>query len=92
VKKRILERQEIQAQQPVELSNVLLDPADKTLPAPRGKLGEVRKPKDAEALELERTRLAGGLIDGSAKPGKATRTKLHNSGKRPYKTLADNSE
>jgi hypothetical protein len=80
----------IPVQRPVELFVTQLDPADKKLPAaPGGRVGK-KKPSDAEVIQLERTKAAGGLIHHSSTIGKAARPTFIDQPKMPYKTLADN--
>lgn len=72
---RIKTADEIRAQQPVILSETVLDPADPELPKPQGTVGE--KPiNQMEALRLKRTLDAGGLVDDHAISGTPARARF----------------
>ena len=72
--KHILDRHKIQAQKPVVLENLQLDPADESLPAPHGRIRKRKQQteaeKTAEVLRYQRTLAAGALIDNHATIGK----------------------
>jgi len=62
-KRRILSALEIQQQQTVVMSVHQLDPADPSLPLPRGATSERNVPiNPLEKLKLNRTRAFGGLV------------------------------
>ena len=79
--RRILNRQQIQAQKPVVLEILQLDPADESLPAPRGRIRKRKRQTEAEetaeVLRYERTLVAGGLIGDHATIGKPARARFY---------------
>lgn len=74
--KRIKTAIEIQAQKPVVLCNLVLDPTDPKLPKPQRTAGKKKAIDPTEARRLQRMRDAGGLVDNHAQPGRPARIRM----------------